>query len=334
MRVFDLPPALAVSVVRASVLAGVLASASFGCQSNPSTSSTQPASTAKPTARATPSAGRANAAALVGDRPYRTRPAPTSADAGAGHLPALVVALHGFGSNGAQLESGLGLDAIADAHDYALAIPDGTPDSAGRRFWNATDSCCNFDDKKVDDVAYLGAVIDDATQRLGTDPARVYIVGHSNGGFMALRLACDLADKITAVISLAGAGYLDASRCVPSRPVSILQVHGDADTTIPIGGGTAQHLPGAAPFASARDTIANWGKYDRCLGVLSPAGKVDLSLALPGAETDTMRVSGCPSGLDVELWTVHGGEHNVQLSARGGDALGRFLDGAGVVVTE
>ena len=38
---------------------------------------------------------------------------------------------------------------------FALAFPDGTRDSSGRRFWNATDACCNFENTPVDDVAYI-----------------------------------------------------------------------------------------------------------------------------------------------------------------------------------
>jgi polyhydroxybutyrate depolymerase len=273
-------------------------------------------------------------AAMLRDRPYRRRAAPTpdgGAAPGTARLPPLLLALHGYGSSAAQIEKGLDLDDLADAHGYALAVPDGTPDSSGRRFWFANDSCCNFDDKPVDDVAYLGAVIDDATRRLGTDPARVYIVGHSAGGFMALRLACDIADKVTAVVSFAGAGYADATRCHPSRAVSVLQVHGDADTTIPYAGGTSPRLPEAVAFASAKDTIGAWGTYDRCSGVLTPAGKLDVTPDLPGAETDRARIAGCPTGLDVELWTVKGGEHNTQLSAAGRQAIGAFLDAAGRV---
>ena len=67
-------------------------------------------------------------AALLRERPYRRRAAPAG-DAGAapGHLPALLVALHGYGSSGAQLEKSLDLDGLADAHDYALAVPTAPP---------------------------------------------------------------------------------------------------------------------------------------------------------------------------------------------------------------
>ena len=137
---------------------------------------------------------------------------------------------------------------------------------------------------------------------------------------------------MTAVVSLAGAGYADPARCKPPRPVSILQVHGDADTTIPIAGGTSPRLPEGAAFASARDTVGAWGGYDQCTGALAPAGKLDVTQELPGAETDRARFGGCPPGLDVELWTVKGGEHNMQLSSAGEASIASFLDAAGKVL--
>jgi polyhydroxybutyrate depolymerase len=43
----------------------------------------------------------------------------------------------------ARRRRGLGLLADADEHGYLLAYFDGSVDSAGNRFWNATDACCN-----------------------------------------------------------------------------------------------------------------------------------------------------------------------------------------------
>jgi pimeloyl-ACP methyl ester carboxylesterase len=81
----------------------------------------------------------------------------------------------------------------------------GQQDRRGHRFWSATDACCNLDGLAVDDVAYLRAVIRDVSARHAVDPRRVFIVGHSNGGFMAHRMACEASDLVAAVVSLAGA---------------------------------------------------------------------------------------------------------------------------------
>ena len=57
---------------------------------------------------------------------------------------------------------------------------------------------------------------------------RIGVVGYSNGGFMAHRLACDASDLVTKC-QLAGTSWAQLERCAPTNPVSILQVHGTWD---------------------------------------------------------------------------------------------------------
>ena len=67
-------------------------------------------------------------------------------------------------------------------------------------------------------------------------PGRVYLLGHSNGGYMSYRLACDASDRITALASLAGATFKSPSKCNATEPVSVLQVHGTQDDLVPYEG--------------------------------------------------------------------------------------------------
>ena len=59
----------------------------------------------------------------------------------------------------------------------------------------------------MDDSAYLSALIDQIKGTYAVDARRVYLVGHSNGGYMAYRMACDHADQLTAIVSLAGSTW-------------------------------------------------------------------------------------------------------------------------------
>jgi len=221
----------------------------------------------------------------------------------------LVVVLHGYGVNHFIEGAYLGLESQLDARHFFYAAPDGTLDPTGNRFWNATDACCDLYGSGVDDVAYLTAVIHDMESRYPVDPERVFLVGHSNGAFMAQRMACDRASDVAAVVSLAGAQWNDASRCNPSEAVSVVEVHGDADTTIPYGGGTADPDAGTAPFPSALQAVATWAGKDSCTNDLTDAGPTyDLDTMLAGDETRVARYDSCPRG-DVELWTIEGGSH-------------------------
>jgi polyhydroxybutyrate depolymerase len=238
----------------------------------------------------------------------------------------LVVFLHGYGGSGAMHARALGLEDVADAHGFVLATPDGTVDSRGKHFWNATDACCDFDRSGVDDVAYLGALLDDIESKLPIDPKRVFVVGHSNGGFFAQRLACDLAPRVAAAVSLAGAGWKDASRCKPSEPVSVLEIHGDADDIIRMEGGRVFDLP-VPEYPSVHDTLAGWARRDACGGAMGAGGsRMDFDAQRPGVDTLETPYAGCPTGIGVELWTVKGGSHFLAPTHAALDAVWAWLE--------
>jgi polyhydroxybutyrate depolymerase len=217
----------------------------------------------------------------------------------------LVVLLHGFGASGAIQEAYFQLQPLAEERGFLYVHPDGTINAIGRPFWNATDACCGFA-SAVDDSAYLLALIEKVQADFNVDPKRIYLVGHSNGGFMSYRMACDHADKIAAIASLAGATFLDESKCKPSEPVSVLEIHGTADRTIPYDGGSI--FGNKHPSAPA--TVATWAAYDGCAATNNEVtNALDLDATLAGAETSTLTYASCPSGIDVELWTIDGGAH-------------------------
>jgi polyhydroxybutyrate depolymerase len=222
----------------------------------------------------------------------------------------LVVALHGYSPNTAYLEAVLGLDPLYDTAGFLLIAPTGTLDSSGQYFWNATDACCNFDANPVDDVAYIDGLVDAISASYNVDPKRVYIIGHSNGGFMAHRLACDSADRFAAIISVSGATFEDASRCAPSQKVNVLQVHGTDDDTIAYAGAA---IRGHA-YPGAVETVARWATLNGCTGASTPGAAMDLT-SLSGAETDVAAYAGCPAGGAAELWTVNGAPHLILMTS-------------------
>lgn len=204
-----------------------------------------------------------------------------------------------------------------------LAIPNGTRDHTGKLFWNATDACCDFDDdkKSVDDVAYLDAIVDDVARRAALDASRVYVIGHSNGAFMAHRYACDRSARVAAIVALAGVPPNDATACA-GKNVSVLQVHGDADTIIAFEGGRS--FGNGAPYPSAEVAVASWAKRDACGATRHSEGAIDLDLGLAGAET-TRESYDCPDGLAVSLWRMRGGGHVPRFDARFANAAVDFL---------
>lgn len=211
----------------------------------------------------------------------------------------LLLFLHGFSANGTVNLAFLGLDRLVD-RGVIIAAPDGTADSRNRAFWNATDGCCNFEGSTVDDVGYLRGLVAEIRAEYNVDPRRIYLAGHSNGGFMSYRLACE-GDEFAALVSLAGATWRDPARCSPPARTSVLQVHGDRDETI--------FYAGAPRYPSAEATVAQWAAYDGCAPERTAGEPLDLEPTLAGAETRVERHAGCPAGIDVELWTIAGGSH-------------------------
>jgi polyhydroxybutyrate depolymerase len=139
------------------------------------------------------------------------------------------------------------------ARGIILVVPQGTRDSAGRYFWNASAACCGAELQRPDDLAYLQHVLDEVRRRFTVDSAQVFALGVSNGGFMAHRWACLPDTPLTAIASISGAapGAQDPP-CTPSKPISVLQIHGDADEVIAYGGGRMRD----AEYPSARDSLA------------------------------------------------------------------------------
>jgi polyhydroxybutyrate depolymerase len=237
------------------------------------------------------------------DRPYDVV-VPTGYD-GTKPVPLLIL-LHGYTTTGDQMSSYFSMRAVAESKGFLYVHPDGTKDASGAQFWNATDACCNQDGSTVDDSAYLAGIIRDVSSHYRVDATRVYLFGVSNGGFMAYRMACDHADLIAGIVSMAGATYLDASRCTPSRPVTVLEIHGTADETVPYGGGA---LLGPA-FPSAPDTVAQWADHDGCAATRVTTGpRLDLAVDVAGAETVVSGFRGCTHSTAVQLWTVNGVDH-------------------------
>jgi polyhydroxybutyrate depolymerase len=234
----------------------------------------------------------------------------------------LVVLLHGYTSSGTEQEEYFQLEAESDRRGFLYAIPDGTLNPIGERFWNATPACCDIYNSGVDDSAYLARLLDTIAAKYSVDPSRVYFVGHSNGGFMALRMACDHADRVTAVVSLAGAATADPAQCEPARPVSVLQIHGTSDRTILYEGG-----PSTRPYSSAEGTVALWRGLDGCASRAdTSAPPIDLESMLDGPETTvTAYHEGCRAGTRAELWSIQDGSHVPALTPRFATAVADFL---------
>jgi polyhydroxybutyrate depolymerase len=178
----------------------------------------------------------------------------------------LVLGLHGYGGDGRQFAYYTALH-NAFGTDTLIVYPNASAPKAGQKTgWNA-DFCCGSGWKnKADDVGFLEALITELRQKHGIAADRVFIVGFSNGAFMAQRFATERPGLVRAVVS--GAGTIgtsgpDGKELQPISPVPMLLMHGAKDERVMYNGGTS---PGDPEFdwLSFTDTSNAWRHANRC----------------------------------------------------------------------
>lgn len=213
----------------------------------------------------------------------------------------LVVVLHGFGAFGSIQSFILGVTQQVDTRDFVLVHPDGTVGPDGRRFWYSGASCCGT---PQDDVGYLTSLIEEAKSTFNINEDQVYLFGHSNGGFMSYTMACEASEHITAIAALAASSFRDPDDCEPrTEPVSVLQIHGTADSTISYD--DSQFSPGAETMLERHAGFLGCNTE-----VVGTRPDLDLVANLPGAESTVMyHEEGCAPGTSAELWTIVDGVH-------------------------
>ena len=322
--------------MRRRLVLGLLVVLVAGCSDGLSGASLSPvASSAGPTSAPTSTPTEAAASAsgdfvIGGERPVTVFvPASYTAD----KLAPVLILLHGYGSSGRDHDLYFHLGTAAGARGFVYAHPDGTPDSKGHRFWNATDACCDFDRTGVADADYLAGLVASIESTVNIDPKRIYFIGHSNGGFMSYRIACDHADLVAGIVSLAGATFAEATDCRPSKPVAVLEIHGTLDDAIAFDGGTITGIgaPGGPlePYPGVLDTVDTWADYDGCAAASDRPGWVDVDAEIDGAdgpaESTIKAATGCQAGGHVELWTIPMGGHSPEIAPKFADEVLDFL---------
>lgn len=219
----------------------------------------------------------------------------------------LVVLLHGFSGTGEAQDIYLGLRFRASLRGFILLTPEGTvtpqgtfgvdgKELSGNQFWNATDTCCDFAKTGVDDAGYLLSLIEKTKQTYKVDSSRVYIIGHSNGGFMANRLGCEAGSSFAGIANLAGGTYKDPKNCRSPAPVPYLQIHAEDDATVLYQGGPE--------YAGGKETVGQWLEKNGCQTKSINGPTHDLVFPIPGPDTNTTTWNSCSSGKEVEFWTI------------------------------
>lgn len=176
----------------------------------------------------------------------------------------LVFDVHGYTSFASEQLMRSKWDQMADKEGFVLIDPDGIDKS-----WNAG-SCCGGN--KQDDVGFFRDMVKKTTAELCIDSKRVYVSGHSNGGAMTYRLACEAADIFAAVAPVCG--WMAAGTCKPARPIPVLAIRGLNDSTVKID--------------TADADVAEWLSNDDCTKTQVTTSGVCKTYAACAAGTQVM----------------------------------------------
>jgi len=227
-------------------------------------------------------------------------------DFGRGRPAPMVIVLHGGGGNAANAVKMTGFDRVAARDGLVAVYPDGTAGRDGGRLltWNAGHCCASAMDAKVDDVGFIGAVIDALVASGRADGGRVYVTGMSNGGMMAHRVGRELSARIAAIGPVVGAVFGDEP--APQGPMPAFVVVGAEDDIVPAAGGplTLRLLLGRRAAADrdvapAMAQATYWARSNGC----------DEPTRTETAVSRTVAWTRCGSGAPVIFQSVAGNGH-------------------------
>jgi polyhydroxybutyrate depolymerase len=167
----------------------------------------------------------------------------------------LVLMLHGRGSKGRQAASRYyGWTTLADKEGFIAAFPTavGSPTS-----WQA-----GWGGGATTDSKFLASLIDALIKEFNIDEHRVYMTGHSSGGFMSFSFASTHPEKVAAIGPVAGLAI--GIRRKPKMPVSLISFHGMADDVVAYDSKRGKNARWGRGMTSAPESAAIFAKNNGC----------------------------------------------------------------------
>jgi polyhydroxybutyrate depolymerase len=231
-----------------------------------------------------------------------------------------VIVLHG-GNSGADEEAELsGFAKLGPPHGFAAVFP-----QAKAGYWNFFPPGKESGQYKryfqrlgglPDDVAFVKMIAAELIQKGVSDPKRIYLVGRSLGGVMALRLACVEAETFAAVgLLISTMPEVMGSECQPVKPMPMLIINGTDDRVLPYRG--ERSVSGDVLWSTPK-LVAFFRKLNGC----SELERQSLVPVKHASNIIIERSTGCPRA-PVVLYSIVGGGHDVPVEL---NASQTFLD--------
>ena len=232
---------------------------------------------------------------------------PVFKNAHSGARPLLMVLHGGGGTNRGMLRLTQNrFNTLADQDGFFVVYPQGIDKS-----WNdgRTDKISGAHRQGIDDVGFLGALIDHLIDRYPIDERRIFVTGISNGGLMSYRLGCSLPDKIRAIAPVtAQIPVAITPLCRSESAVSLVVFNGTEDPLVPYNGGQIKVLRRQrGAVLSTDETIRIWRQKNRCTAKARIAHLQDT--ADDGTRVTKIEYDRCQADAKVVLFRIEGGGH-------------------------
>jgi len=221
----------------------------------------------------------------------------------------LLIALHGGGGNAKKWPAytNYGFEHLADRDQFILVYPEGIDGQ-----WNDKRNVQDFVAQRdnIDDVGFIGALIDFFIANYPVDRDRIYVTGASNGGMMTNYVGAEFSDKLAAIATVIASIPNNLLPLMhPKHPLSVLMINGTEDPLVRWNGGVIKFgRKETGSVIPVEETVQFWVKQDK----LNPQPKVvDLPVRDPTDETRITRTvyQGGAGNTEVVLYTVKGGGH-------------------------
>jgi len=176
----------------------------------------------------------------------------------------VVFSFHGLGDTCENFGHATGFIDLSETRNFLFVYPCGSRGLMGNA-WNAG-TCCFTD---VDDLGFTRAMVSFLQTNFRVDAKRVFTSGFSNGAMFSEVLACRAADLFKSAASVSGVVEMTPGNaqglqaCTAAfgafnKSISVLNVHGNADWTVPFTGDAILGFPDIPSDMSA------WAERNGC----------------------------------------------------------------------
>ena len=215
-----------------------------------------------------------------------------------------MMVFHGGGGEGTGVSRLTKFNQLADKENFIVVYPDGV-----EKHWNdgREDVQAKAFQEKVDDDAFVNAMIDAIPKEYKIDAKRVYSTGISNGGFFSNFLAVNLSNRIAAIAPVVG-GIADPfyKNFKPKEPVSVLIMQGTADPLVPYNGGAVARNRGK--MIGIDEAVKLWVKHNGAKEQPTSTESIDKDKT-DDCTVDKFVWSGGKNKTEIVLYKLNGGGH-------------------------